>query len=156
MPGLSQETARASLRGLKCEKTAAVITGATQCGNLASNLPEEFRTLGGATLKFLMMFFGEDGNMGIMLTTLPSSSYAGLKSALTERFGAPASSEEQEVQNKLGTKFTNEVTIWQKGDDKLTLQKFGSNINEGSLRLSSIEYELQRAELSAKSKAKDL
>lgn len=154
-PGLSEAVVTGGISGLRCQKTQAVQSGARQCAGVAATLPEEFRTFGGAAVDVLIMFFGEDSKLGVALATIPSDSYTGLKVAMTERFGAPSNVEETAVQNKLGTKFANETVTWLKGDDKLMLQKFGSKINQGMLRLSSVAYEAARTDLTTKSKAKD-
>jgi hypothetical protein len=155
VPGISEDTIRASISGLQCQKTASPATGARQCSGLAQSVPEEFRTFGGTTIKLLIMFFGEDGNLGSAMTVIPSNSYTSLLVAMKERFGEPTSTEQRELQNKLGATFVNETATWLKGDDKLMLQKYGSNVNDGLLRLSSAKFESALAQTNTKSKAKD-
>lgn len=154
VPGLELETAKSAIPGMLCNKNPNDASQ-TECGIKGSNAPEAFRTFGGVSVDILLLLFGADDKMGVVLTQIPSKSFEGLLGAMIERFGPPTSSEDKPLQNKMGAKFMNRTVTWIKGDDKLIVEKYGSNLNLGQLRLSSLQYEKDLVEGRRKSKAKD-
>lgn len=67
----------------------------------------------------------------------PTTGYRGLRDAMTARFGDPADTKQEILQNRMGAKFENERLMWLRGDAILSLRQRGTKVDEGIMMLSS-------------------
>lgn len=83
----------------------------------------------------------------------PKGYMSGVADAVAQAYGDPASSEVLEVKTKGGASHQSWRKSWSKGDEMLTLNAIGPDINTGSIMLSSKQEE-QAAAAERQEKAK--
>lgn len=82
-----------------------------------------------------------------------------LEAAFKERYGAPTSEAERELQNRAGAKFLNKQIRWLGQNVNVRLEKYGSTVTEGTATITQAEFEkAQMREFKEKTKGagKDL
>jgi hypothetical protein len=57
--------------------------------------------------------------------------YAALRTIFEERYGVPSNVQEQEIQNRMGAKYTNETAIWAGSLVTISLSRYGSKLDQG-------------------------
>ncbi len=62
-----------------------------------------------------------------------------INDAFTEKYGKPASQSTEEVQNRLGAKFTNVRIMWSFIDGFLTLRRFSSSLDKSAFSFTHID-----------------
>lgn len=96
----------------------AVVKSGTYA-NKQANLTATFR---GETLS--------EGYVGI-----PPDSFDSIAEAITARYGPPASSSNETVQNRAGAKFDNRTMRWTIGGDSILATKYGSTVMRGYISI---------------------
>lgn len=122
------------------------------CHRVAGQLPDEFRTLGGQTVKELTMY-GFQGKLGMTSFTLPSDSHEALKDAIGSRYGA-MSCQASKIRSRAGVEYDQEVCEATTPLTVLRLRKRSGRVDEASLILMSSEYKMQSDARIAAQKAK--
>lgn len=75
----------------------------------------------------------------IHIMQLPPSAFDSIAPLLVEKFGPPKSTDESELQNRMGAKFQQKVLLWTSPDDDLHVlySKYSSRIDESSIWFST-------------------
>lgn len=118
----------------------------------------ERNTYGGIPPRSMTASFKDD-KLTQVLIAFTNGHYDALTSALITRFGQPSSRAHDVMQNLMGAKFDNEVLTWTPASTLLRISKYSSNIEEGSVLITTAEEfaEWRRKQKQAAEKgAKDL
>jgi hypothetical protein len=79
------------------------------------------------------------GRLGVMSHDFVSSEYFRAFRALNERYGAPCKTDTRVWQNKIGSKFDNEVVTWCFKTGTLELSHLGSRVDYSALRYIDLD-----------------
>lgn len=86
----------------------------------------------------LTFWFREDRFVWAYITFTPSQ-YAALRAIFIDRYGPPTSREEETLQNRMGTKFTNEILKWIGPNVEIRLSTYANRFDKGSASLTTKE-----------------
>lgn len=80
--------------------------------------------------------FLHEGAFFRYLVTFAANDFDFIEGALSKALGAPATSEDGTVQNRLGAEFDQKTRIWKTKDVQVVLKKRQSKVDEGALMVS--------------------
>lgn len=113
----------------------------------------ERNSFGGVHLKSAHSEF-RDGKLVAIRMMFSTGDFYSLAGALKERLGEPQAVVESKVQTRAGVKLDNQELKWDKNGALLSISRYGSTINEGSVTyITREEEQRQIAEWEAKKKA---
>lgn len=158
----SAQAENLSVNGLQLGMPESELTtkykGFNCSGNEASRTC--FYSIGGENKEIYLDYFVNtwmvklnNDQVGYALMTITNNVYERLLAAFKEKYGAPTSEKTEEIQNKMGAVFQNNVSQWVKGKERLTIKKYGSKLDMMSLVLASEDF-LETERNSSKGQAK--
>jgi hypothetical protein len=77
--------------------------------------------------------FAPDGRFFRYFATFRTDSFDEIYQTLVKRFGTPSSHKHSSVQNRMGASFSQETANWATPHTQVTLQRRGTNVDEGML-----------------------
>ena len=113
---------------------------------------------GGVVPNGLLVDFVE-GRLASVRLYFRSSEFRKLKDALVLRFGAPADSKTEVVQNRMGATFNNDRLLWLRQETLLSIRERAGKVDEGVVMLTSKSFMERRKEQDSgdlKARAKNL
>jgi hypothetical protein len=106
--------------------------GVIACAAERSNWSGPQSTLANVPLQGIGYKFFK-GHLFSIMAVFGSDNYAAMKASFTETFGAPASSNSHEVQNRMGAKFDDDTTVWSNGLSMIEMRQRQSDLNTSFL-----------------------
>ena len=76
--------------------------------------------------------------------------FAALRVAFVERYGAPTSRDERQLQNRMGATFTNEILTWNGEKVRIRLNRYGSKLDSGNATITTVEEDRRQNEEATK------
>lgn len=80
-----------------------------------------------------------DGRLIELGMPFNSEKYDEITEVLTARYGEPASTVRDQIQNRLGANFTNETKKWPFADGELALERYGDSVTDGDMTATSTD-----------------
>jgi hypothetical protein len=120
--GASMEVVQEKSPGLYCIDSAR--RNRSDAGTCAGQL-----AIGPTTPKVVVRF--RSGGMDAVFLSFPTRDFATLRPIFVERYGEPTSTRTEELQNRMGAKFENEILEWSGEKVYILLQRYGSEITDG-------------------------
>jgi hypothetical protein len=80
--------------------------------------------------------FGKENKFEMAMLSFIPGHYENMKAIFVERYGAPSSTMQQPVKNRMGATFTNEIAIWAGERVVISLSRFGSKLDESRAVIS--------------------
>ena len=106
-------------------------------------------TFAGKNASFMVAQFRRGVFAGLSVS-MSSDSYDAIKAAVAEKYGVPKVSTET-VSNRAGFSATNETSIWLLPDGRISVERYGSTLDEGHVWMTSAaEWKQQNDEIKAK------
>ena len=90
--------------------------------------------------------FETGGGMDYVYLSFPSASFYQIKVAFVERYGEPTAQRSQDVQNRMGARFENEILEWNGEKVIINLQKYSSNLTDSRATIQTVEGRRARLE----------
>ncbi len=80
----------------------------------------------------ILFTFGKSNAFEHATLSFPASQYAAVRAILVDRYGTATRTKEETLQNRFGTKFTNEIVEWSGERVYIRLRRNGSELDKGS------------------------
>jgi len=112
-------------------------------------------TLAGQKVGGVLITTNDQGVVDSLLFVFSSSDFQYIADGAKEKFGEPESMNEETVQNRMGASFHNVKLCWSSEDQKMCVERYGSKITEGALRVWTPGY-ISRVEASNEQAKKDM
>jgi hypothetical protein len=103
--------------------------------------------------------FDLDRRMDSVVLLFPSANFYQIKTAFVERYGEPTERRTQEIQNRMGARFENELLEWKGEKVLIDLRRYSSRVTESNATIRTVEgwrARLERFREKAKEGKKDL
>lgn len=72
--------------------------------------------------------------------TLPVFAFSDIVDGLTAKYGSPSSKTTEQLQNRMGATFLNEIVSWRRGNATLEITKYGRDLETARYSLTADEY----------------
>lgn len=106
-----------------------------------------------------MYLFSKDGKFESVRMSFQVVHYPSLRAIFEERYGPPTTTRQEEIQNRMGAKFTNEISTWTGERVVISLRRYGSKVTEGRAQISlksALERDREESEKAIKKGKEDL
>lgn len=150
--GDSTEVVREKLPAYECSGSSCTYSMRRCVGKSSRSACDAGTSFAGQWVEFGLIMLRDQKVSRIYLET-PKGYMPGVADAVTQAYADPVSNEVLEVKTKGGASHQSWRKSWTKGDEMLTLNAIGPNINTGSIMLSSKQEE-QAAAAERQEKAK--
>ena len=111
-------------------------------------------TFAGASGKEIVSFYKQ--RLSSFYFVISAADYSGVRAALEQKFGKPASVESKTYQNGYGAKFQGEYVTWTNGISTIALEEMGSDKMHSTLMFGQLDILAEASKAKAKAKANDM
>lgn len=105
------------------------------CLVMATSTPE-LATLAEQPVKYWSLSFKGE-RLGLITASLVSDHYDAIAEALEAKYGKPTARREPTLQNRMGARFANTTVEWRRGDEVLTAERYGGDVDSMRVILAS-------------------
>lgn len=99
------------------------------------------RTYAGASARIFLGFY--DDKLGHVHATLAPSDFAIVTTALRDKYGKPSSIKTEQLTNRMGVVFENQILEWKNSGTAIRARKYTSSLNESSVEIFSDSYDAE-------------
>lgn len=152
---------RLEIKGIPMEASEAIIKErfpAARCENVKDEPTDrmctvDFETFADAQHAYFIFTLIED-RLNHALVGFKSSDFDHVVDALNAKYGAPSQAQSENVQNRMGAVFTNNIYQWKVSDVTITAQRYKSTLDYSRIIYSTDFYDQEYARRNAKVKEK--
>lgn len=103
---------------------------------VAATSTPELMTLAEQPVRYWSLSFKGE-RLALITANLPTDHYDAIAEALEAKYGKPTARREPPLTNRMGARFANTTVEWSRGDERLTAERYGGDVDSMRVMLAS-------------------